>query len=53
MKTNKSLKAKIAVLLAVVIMFAAQLACEEGPTVVDNAINLAVPTQQNILSGGN
>jgi hypothetical protein len=67
MKTNKSLRAKLAVGLAIVVMVLANMACDENPcgngsacgitapvTSAEQAIIDAVaPEQQNTLSGGN
>lgn len=65
---HKSVNAKIAVLLAVVVMFLAQMACDDGPTPpcanacgvtspvteVESAVQRMIqPNQDNILSGGN
>lgn len=68
MNTNKSINAKVAVVAAVVVMFLANLACDDGPTPpcanacgvtspvtqVEQAVMDAVqPDQDNTLSGGN
>lgn len=54
MNTRKAYQNVIGIILAVIsFMSLMGMACDEGPNPSEIIINAAVPTQQNILSGGN